>query len=330
MSISLPSSKNHNHPSGILTIGIPVFEEEEGLAETLSSIGNLEEFKSGEIEVVVWDNNSPDSSYRVASKFAMRSPETVIVGRNSSNLGALENIRQVFLNSTSKYVWILGAGEEILLTSLAPLINLLGNSQNSSLSMGTVNVEAKSGAEKVSDTSWKIESFEPETKSCFVETISLSIVRRELGLSVLGPTNSSNNDKFRLWPHLEMALAAASERTFTVSSPPLVRVSENPTGWWYHSVNALGIYLNQVMLLRAHPGKIGWVQDRLMDRAGWHFAKFAFEIKLEGAGLRPSQLSEARRAGIQLAPLFVAIAISLSPKAPLRLAQSLFRWLRTK
>jgi hypothetical protein len=90
------------------------------------------------------------------------------------------------------------------------------------------------------------------------------------------------------------------------------------------------MYLNQVKLLRAHPRRVDWVQDRLEDRTGWHFAKFAFEIKVEGAGLKPTELLEAHRAGIQIGPLLLALTIALSPKAVLRIAQSIFRSLNIK
>jgi glycosyltransferase involved in cell wall biosynthesis len=330
LSISLPSSKNHNHPSGILTIGIPVFEEEEGLAETLSSIGNLEEFKSGEIEVVVWDNASGDLSYKVASDFSLKNPQKVKVGRNPSNLGGMENLKQVLRNSTSRFVWILGAGEEIIGESLAPLISFLGDPRNSAASMGTVSSVASEDEVKGYESNWLIEAFEPETGNCFVETISLSIVDKDLALAVVERRDSNSANEFRVWPHLEMALVATSEPTFKVTSPSLVRVSENPTGWWYHGIDALGMYLNQVKLLKAHPRRVVWVHDRLKDRTGWHFAKFAFEIKVEGAGLKPKELIEAYRAGIQTGPLLLAVTIALSPKPLLRIAQSAFRWLNSR
>jgi glycosyltransferase involved in cell wall biosynthesis len=330
VSNSIPSSKNHNRPSGILAIGIPVFEEEEGLAETLSSIGNLEEFKSGEIEVVVWDNGSSDQSYRVASDFSANNPLKYRVGRNQSNLGAPENYRQVLRNSSSKFVWLFGAGEVISRSSLAPLLDFLSEPDNYSISMGTVRTESNSDKTIGLDSKWVIRAFDPETESCFVETISLSIVNRELALEVIGNQDSKSRDMFAVWQHLEIALAATRERTFTVSSPALVRVSENVTGWWYHGARALGIYLNQVKLLKAHPRRVVWVNDRLKDRTGWHFAKFAFEIKVEGAGLKAKELVEAHRAGIEKGPLLVALTIALSPKPLLRFAQSSFRWLKSK
>jgi glycosyltransferase involved in cell wall biosynthesis len=315
---------------GLLTIGIPVFEEAEGLANTLTSISKLKEFKSGEIEVVVWDNASRDLSYTVASDFASTSQQRVMVGRNPSNLGAPENYRQLLRNATSKYVWFLGAGEVVACFSLLPLINFLGDPDNAAISMGTVGVEANSIRGGVPASKWEIQAFEPETESCFVETISLSIVNRKLALEVIDRNDPGKSDRNAVWQHLEIALAATQERTFTVRSPGIVRVSENITGWWYHSKNALGIYLNQVKLLKAHPRRVEWVQDRLADRTGWHFAKFAFEMQVEGAGLKPAELIEARTAGIKIGPLLVALTIALSPKPLLRIAQSVFRLLNRK
>lgn len=324
------NAQGANLKKGLLTIGIPVFEEEECLAQTLVSVASLDEFKSGEIEVVVWDNCSSDLSYKVALEFSSKSPQTVRAGRNPSNLGGIENIKQVLRNSNSKFVWILGAGEEITHESLAPLLSFLADSENSTVSMGTVIAEASVDKGNGHESNWVIEAFDPESGSCFVETISLSIIDKALALEVLETPYSELTKEFRVWPHLEMALVATSERTFKVSSPPLVRVSENPTGWWYHGNNALGMYLNQVKLLKAHPRRVGWVQDRLADRTGWHFAKFVFEVKVEGADLKPAELLEARRAGIQIYPLLVALTIALSPKPLLRIAQSVFRLLNSK
>jgi glycosyltransferase involved in cell wall biosynthesis len=330
MAIPKKNSENSNPHKGLLTIGIPVFEEEDGLAESLTSIANLNEFKSGEIEVVVWDNASRDLSYKVASDFSLKNPQKVKVGRNPSNLGGMENLKQVLRNSTSRFVWILGAGEEIIGESLAPLISFLGDPRNSTVLMGTVSSVASEDKVKGHESNWLIEAFEPETGNCFVETISLSIVEKDLALAVVERRDSNSAKEFRVWPHLEMALVATSERTFKVTSPSLVRVSENLIGWWYHGNNALGIYLNQVKLLKAHPRRVGWVHDRLKDRAGWHFAKFAFEIKVEGAGLKFKELIEAYRAGIQKGPLLVAFIIALSPKPILRIAQAMFRWLNSQ
>lgn len=315
---------------GLLTIGIPVFEEEKGLAQTLSSIANLKEFLSGEIEVVVWDNDSDDLSYKVASDFAAGFPELVFVGQNVTNLGMRENLRQVIRNSKSKFVWILGAGEQITLPSLAPLMNYLGDPRNVSLAMGTIEAQHYLNTETSDGCNWEIQTFAPNSHSCFVETISLSIVSSNLALEVVNAEDYGHKDLFHLWPHLEMALIATSDKTFRVVSPKLVRVSANPTGWWYHGKNALGIYLNQVKLLKAHPRKIGWIQDRLKDRTGWHFAKFAFEIKLEGAGLKPLELLEARSVGIQGEPFLAALAIAFSPKTLLRIVQGVFRLLKSK
>lgn len=324
------TSGKSNPDQGLLTIGIPVFEEEEGLTKSLASIAKLSEFISGEIELVVWDNASRDLSFKVASDFASKSQRRMVVGRNPNNLGAPENYRQLLRTSTSKFVWFLGAGEVVACSSLRPLIDFLNDSDNFAISMGTVSVEANTNRGDVPASKWEIQAFEPETESCFVETISLSIVNRKLALAVIDKKDTGKIDKNAVWQHLEIALVATHERTFTVRSPGLVQVSENVTGWWYHSINALGIYLNQVKLLKAHPRRVEWVQDRLSDRTGWHFAKFAFEIKVEGAGLEPAELIEARKAGIKLGPLLLALTIASSPKPVLRIAQSVFRLLNRK
>jgi glycosyltransferase involved in cell wall biosynthesis len=311
--------------SNLLCIGIPVFEEDEGLSRSISSIEALEEFKNGLVEAVIWDNDSGDDSYRVALQFAKRNPQSVRVGQNQSNIGPVGNLRQVLRNSRARFVWILGAGEELTTTSLSPLIEFLSDPLNSELAMGTVSADRALDSPTEGELGWDIESIVPEASGCFVETISLSIVLRDLALEVLDGDNPGRDDGFHVWPHLEVALRATSHPTFKVSFPPLVKVTKNPTGWWYHSSSALEIYLNQVTLLKAHTKKVDWIQARARDRCGWHFAMFAFEVKLEGAGLRLIELSKALRAGIQLAPVVVAAAIAISPKRLLRLAQKIYR-----
>ena len=319
------SAQRDSRLSNLLCIGVPVFEEDEGLSRSISSIEALEEFKNGLVEAVIWDNDSSDDSYKVALQFANRNPQSVRVGQNTSNIGPVENLRQVLRNSSAKFVWILGAGEELSTTSLSPLLEFLGDPLNSELAMGTVSTDLPSNSPTEDELDWHIESIDPEASSCFVETISLSIVLRDLALDVLDRDYPGRDDGFHVWPHLEVALRATSCPTFRVSSPPLVKVTTNPTGWWYHSSSALEIYLNQVILLKSHAKKVDWIQDRAGDRCGWHFAKFAFEVKLEGAGLTLIELVKALRAGIKMAPIVVAAAIAISPKALLRFAQKMYR-----
>lgn len=314
----------------LLTIGVPVFEEEEGLSRTIASIEGIEEFRTGAIKVVIWDNFSQDSSEEVARKFEVRNPDLVLVGQNSTNIGPVANLIRVLRNSHSKFVWILGAGEQINRSSLRPLLAFLEEPSNSDLVMGIVKADSRSQTTTPARSIWNIQRVEPESESCFVETISLSIVDRNLALRVLDDNNQVARGSFYVWPHLEVALSATSFPTFRVDSPALVRVSANPTGWWYHGPSAMDVYLNQVVLLRNYPRRVDWVSNRLRDRAGWHFAKFAFEIKLEGAGLRLSSVILALKAGIKAGPGIVALAVAICPNPILRIAQAVFRKLQTR
>jgi glycosyltransferase involved in cell wall biosynthesis len=323
-------SEGRTYLNNLLTIGIPVFEEEEGLSKTIFSIENLIEFRTEIIKVVIWDNHSQDDSEKVAIQFAARNPDLVLVGQNATNIGPVGNLVQVLKNSTSRFVWILGAGEELTSPTLEPLLDFLGEPRNSDVVMGTVKADSGSEVMRGARSNWEIHRVDPESDSCFVETISLSIVDRNLALTVLDANNAARRDMNYVWPHLEVALSATSAPTFKVDHPALVKVSENPSGWWYHGAKALDYYLNQVMLLKNHPREVEWVKIRLRDRREWHFAKFAFEIKLEGAGLKTTSLISALRAGIGAGPAIVALAISLCPKPLLRIAQTIFRKTQTK
>jgi glycosyltransferase involved in cell wall biosynthesis len=82
-----------------LTIGIPVFNGERHLAETLAAI-LAQDFT--DFEVIVSDNASTDRTTDIAAAFAARDPRVRLV-RNAKNIGAVANYNQLVEMARGSY-----------------------------------------------------------------------------------------------------------------------------------------------------------------------------------------------------------------------------------
>ncbi|MEO8664829.1 MAG: glycosyltransferase family 2 protein [Ignavibacteria bacterium] len=89
----------------IITVGIPVYNEEKYLASTIQSV--LDQTLKN-IEIVIADNCSTDSSYDIAMGYAERDPR-ISVYRQEENIGIPNNFRFALNKSKTKYFIWLGA-----------------------------------------------------------------------------------------------------------------------------------------------------------------------------------------------------------------------------
>lgn len=89
----------------IVTIGIPVYNEEKYLKETIESAISQ---SLTDIEIIISDNTSTDSSYDIANKCA-KNDSRVRVVRQEENIGPLNNFRFLLDEAKSPYfVWLGG------------------------------------------------------------------------------------------------------------------------------------------------------------------------------------------------------------------------------
>jgi glycosyltransferase involved in cell wall biosynthesis len=320
--------------SPVLTIAIPVFNEAAGLGRTLKSLEKLDVFESGKIRVLVQDNASTDESFEVAKQFLLMHPTRVQVARNPENLGFHGNLLALAKQSDSEFIWYLGAGEEIAVASLAPMIDFLAHPNQKDVKMGTVNASPSVVLPtNVSNAlSWEIEKHKPMSWKCFRETISLNIVKTHLALEVLASSSSGTPVMRDSWPHLEMALIATASPSFSIISPGLVGIAENNDGWWYHSPIGMDVYLRQIALLKESMslGQFSpWQQSLHKELTGWRFVAMAFEIRVNGAGYTKRQLDSASQLGLVDTPLVMAGIIRTLPMWSLLAAQSFVRRIRS-
>ena len=121
-----------------VAIGIPVFNEEVYIRETLRSV--LRQFESfSDIEICVSDNSSTDSSLDEVEKaiddFSSTSSR-VLVLKNSSNQGAHFNFWNVFDNTDSEYFLWIGAHDQISPNYIAEGVKKLDVNSNVAMCCG--------------------------------------------------------------------------------------------------------------------------------------------------------------------------------------------------
>jgi glycosyltransferase involved in cell wall biosynthesis len=104
-----------------LTIGIPIYNGEETIAETLNSIFSQ---ITPEVEVVVSDNASTDGTRRIVEMYCEKYSQ-LKYHRNENNMGADKNIDLVVNRATGTYVWLMGDDDEISSGGVAYIIGII-------------------------------------------------------------------------------------------------------------------------------------------------------------------------------------------------------------
>jgi len=95
------------HP--LVTIGIPFYNEERYIAATINSALN-QSFK--DIQILISDNCSTDSSYSIAREYADKDARIKLY-RQSENIGPIPNFEFLLANSSTKYFMWLGGHDMI-------------------------------------------------------------------------------------------------------------------------------------------------------------------------------------------------------------------------
>ena len=89
----------------MLSIGLPVYNEENFISETLNSI--LSQTYTN-FELIISDNNSTDSTKKIIEKFEKKDKRINFI-KNKDNIGMINNFNLVFKKSKGKYFMWAGA-----------------------------------------------------------------------------------------------------------------------------------------------------------------------------------------------------------------------------
>jgi len=108
----------------ILTIAIPTFNRVDCLRLLLRSLELDPEFANGLAEVRIFDNASEDGTEDFCRSWVDRYKCTEYI-RNSSNVGAINNVRKCFDSCRTEYLWIIGDDDVIRIGALTAILHIL-------------------------------------------------------------------------------------------------------------------------------------------------------------------------------------------------------------
>jgi glycosyltransferase involved in cell wall biosynthesis len=106
----------------LLTIGIPVYNGEKYIEQTILSILNAN-FNWNLVEIIVSDNNSTDRTCSLVEKYSK-----INLFKHNSNVGFDRNVDQIFKYAKGRYVWTIGADDVIINTDVSEINNVISDS----------------------------------------------------------------------------------------------------------------------------------------------------------------------------------------------------------
>jgi len=110
----------------LVTIGIPVYNEEKFIAETIESAIN-QTYKN--LEIIISDNFSTDNSFKIAQKYACKDKRIRLI-KQENNIGSPENFKFVLKQAKGKYFCWLGAHDVFLTNYIQEGVKVLNEERN--------------------------------------------------------------------------------------------------------------------------------------------------------------------------------------------------------
>lgn len=225
----------------LLAICVPIWNSIREVDQTIKALSDPNWGRFADIELLLSDNFSDDGTWERLQASAQNLDPRVRLLRQGSNLGFRGNLRALTESSSSRYLWFLGAGETINMFQLNGLLEMLEAEEPACVILSGVV-----GEPRVSATPILLDQIHRGYP--FSETISLNIFRRDaiLDFFSVGQNPLVSADS---WPHLEIALLGMERgKVFKQTGSPLVYISANPHGWWFHGEKAFDIYSDKLFL----------------------------------------------------------------------------------
>ncbi len=237
--------------SCLLTIGIPVYNGERFIRQTLDSlIVALKEFPTSEVEILVSDNCSTDKTSEIIEDYANTGKLLFNYFRNQQNHGYDRNIDLIAERAQGKYIWFLGCGDIAKPAVLPTIFNRL---ESSTYNYGLLNFDIVS-EEKIAGI--KMKAFPSDSDSEFFSISEVYSVGSGVAMAVSSNIvlksawlKAASSPLFEKgWCHIERIhsiLNANDFPAFFISQPCFTLYREN-NGWW----TTKQVYLNFISYCR--------------------------------------------------------------------------------
>lgn len=113
----------------ILTICIPTYNRDKHLDEQLKRLTMIPSAMWKDISLIISDNCSTDNTEHIVKKYLDIHRVDIEYSKNETNLGMDGNFVKCFRAAKSKYVWLLGDDDYILIDRLPDVIKVLEKSE---------------------------------------------------------------------------------------------------------------------------------------------------------------------------------------------------------
>lgn len=127
----------------ILTICIPTYNRSKCIVEQLNRLNMLSDKSKECIDIFVSDNCSTDDTQDKILEFKKLNNMNFVYNRNPGNLGPDGNFVTCFLYAKTKYVWVLGDDDYLIIDNLEKLIDFLVKTREKDYGLVHVRFEGK-------------------------------------------------------------------------------------------------------------------------------------------------------------------------------------------
>jgi glycosyltransferase involved in cell wall biosynthesis len=117
-------------PPPLLTIGIPTYNGEPTLRQTLDSVVAQVDAGQRAVEVFISDNGSTDNTADIIAGYAAQGPDLIRHSRNERNVGFDGNVDVLFKRSSGRFVWLLGDDDVLEPDAIRQVLALLRQHPN--------------------------------------------------------------------------------------------------------------------------------------------------------------------------------------------------------
>jgi glycosyltransferase involved in cell wall biosynthesis len=187
-----------------LTIGIPTYNGEKYLSQTLDSIlRQISDVTPGSVEIIISNNCSTDHTLEIATTYYQKWPDIVAIYSNESNVGFDANVDLTVRRARSNYVWLLSDDDYLLEGSLVDVVDVAIEKTN--LAFMFVNYEHLVGLTLLQDTYCENGNQFFETTKYKCGLISSCIINRQLWIELFMERYIGC-----LWIHVAYCLKALS------------------------------------------------------------------------------------------------------------------------
>lgn len=109
-----------------LTIGIPTYNGDRYLAESIDSVlCQLPDIQGRRIEIIISDNASTDNTSAIVKRYITSYPGIVCHIVNSENIGYDRNVDNLFKAAQGKYLWLLGDDDMLVSGALRRFFSVI-------------------------------------------------------------------------------------------------------------------------------------------------------------------------------------------------------------